>query len=134
MRMKKKLLITFIIISAFLAGCGANSTQPDTAQSKDAYIHEIPSKEPLNEEEKALDKALSKMKEEASALYDSKEPYGMVRYDDEACLESDMHRFCRALPKGAELHSQIEDLKELLDAYRSGDLKERNLRPITNKR
>ncbi len=35
---------------------------------------------------------------------------------------------------GAELRSQIEDLKELLDAYRSGDLKERNLRPITNKR
>ena len=35
---------------------------------------------------------------------------------------------------GAELQSQIEDLKELLDAYRSGDLKERNLRPITNKR
>ena len=35
---------------------------------------------------------------------------------------------------GVELQSQIEDLKELLDAYRSGDLKERNLRPITNKR
>ena len=35
---------------------------------------------------------------------------------------------------GTELKSQIEDLKELLDAYRSGDLKERNLRPITNKR
>ncbi len=34
---------------------------------------------------------------------------------------------------GAELRSQIEDLKELLDAYRSGDIKERNLRPITNK-
>ena len=35
---------------------------------------------------------------------------------------------------GAELRSQIEDLKELLDAYRSGDIKERNIRPITNKR
>ena len=35
---------------------------------------------------------------------------------------------------GVELQSQIEDLKELLEAYRSGDLKERNLRPITNKR
>ena len=35
---------------------------------------------------------------------------------------------------GTELQAQIEDLKELLDAYRSGDLKERNLRPITNKR
>ena len=35
---------------------------------------------------------------------------------------------------GVELQSQIDDLKELLDAYRSGDLKERNLRPITNKR
>ncbi len=35
---------------------------------------------------------------------------------------------------GIELQSQIDDLKELLDAYRSGDLKERNLRPITNKR
>ena len=35
---------------------------------------------------------------------------------------------------GIELQSQIADLKELLDAYRSGDLKERNLRPITNKR
>ena len=35
---------------------------------------------------------------------------------------------------GVELQSQIEDLKELLDAYRSGDLKERTLRPITNKR
>ena len=35
---------------------------------------------------------------------------------------------------GTELKSQIEDLKELLEAYRSGDLKERNLRPITNKR
>ena len=35
---------------------------------------------------------------------------------------------------GVELQSQIDDLKDLLDAYRSGDLKERNLRPITNKR
>ena len=35
---------------------------------------------------------------------------------------------------GIELQSQIDDLKELLDAYRSGDIKERNLRPITNKR
>ena len=35
---------------------------------------------------------------------------------------------------GTELKSQIEDLKELLDAYRSGDIKERNIRPITNKR
>ena len=35
---------------------------------------------------------------------------------------------------GIELQSQIDDLKELLDAYRSGELKERNLRPITNKR
>ena len=34
---------------------------------------------------------------------------------------------------GVELKSQIEDLKELLDAYRSGDIKERNIRPITNK-
>ena len=35
---------------------------------------------------------------------------------------------------GIELQSQIDDLKELLEAYRAGDLKERNLRPITNKR
>ena len=35
---------------------------------------------------------------------------------------------------GTELQAQIEDLKELLDAYRSGDIKERNIRPITNKR
>ena len=35
---------------------------------------------------------------------------------------------------GTELQSQIDDLKELLNAYRSGDLKERSLRPITNKR
>lgn len=35
---------------------------------------------------------------------------------------------------GAELQTQIDDLKELLEAYLSGDLKERNLRPITNKR
>ena len=35
---------------------------------------------------------------------------------------------------GEELRSQIEDLKELLDAYRSGDIKERTLHPITNKR
>lgn len=35
--------------------------------------------------------------------------------------------------KGAELQSQINDLKELLLAYRNGDIKERDWRPITNK-
>jgi fructose-1,6-bisphosphatase-3 len=35
---------------------------------------------------------------------------------------------------GVELQTQIEDLKDLLDAYRSGEIKERNIRPITNKR
>ena len=119
--MKKKLLTTFIILSAFLAGCGGNLAEPDAAQNKDAYIHEIPSKETLNEEEKTLDEALSKMKKDASALYDSKEPYGMVRYDDEECLESDLHRFCSALPKGAELHSHestIIDFDRYLDIVR----------------
>lgn len=36
--------------------------------------------------------------------------------------------------KGAELRQQIEDLKLLLYAYRSGLIKERKYRPITNKR
>ncbi len=36
--------------------------------------------------------------------------------------------------KGVELQSQIHDLKELLSAYRNGDIKERDWHPITNKR
>lgn len=35
--------------------------------------------------------------------------------------------------KGAELQAQIDDLKELLLAYRNGDIKERDWHPITNK-
>ena len=35
--------------------------------------------------------------------------------------------------KGAELQAQINDLKELLLAYRNGDIKERDWHPITNK-
>ena len=35
---------------------------------------------------------------------------------------------------GAELMSQVEDLQALLEAYRNGDVKERNIRPITLKR
>ena len=35
--------------------------------------------------------------------------------------------------KGQELQSQINDLKELLKAYRNGDIKEREWRPVTNK-
>lgn len=36
--------------------------------------------------------------------------------------------------KGAELQSQVSDLKQLLLAYRNGDIKERVWHPITNKR
>ena len=36
--------------------------------------------------------------------------------------------------KGAELQSQINDLKQLLHAYRTGEIKERDWHPITNKR
>lgn len=36
--------------------------------------------------------------------------------------------------KGKELRDQIEELKQLLNAYRSGDIKETAWRPITNKR
>ena len=35
--------------------------------------------------------------------------------------------------KGDELRAQIDDLKNLLKAYRSGEIKERAWRPITNK-
>lgn len=35
--------------------------------------------------------------------------------------------------KGAELQAQINDLKELLKAYRNGDIKEREWHPLTNK-
>jgi len=35
---------------------------------------------------------------------------------------------------GTELLQQIEDLKQLLEAYRAGDIKERAMRPFTNKR
>ncbi len=122
MRKNAKLLIAMTMISAVLAGCGADPAPSDNVQNKGAYVHDIPSTETLNEDEKALDEALSKMKEEAASLYDSKEPYGMVRFDDEACLESDLHRFCRALPKGAELHSHestIIDFDRYLDMIRT---------------
>ncbi|MBQ2485392.1 MAG: fructose-bisphosphatase class III, partial [Muribaculaceae bacterium] len=36
--------------------------------------------------------------------------------------------------KGVDLQRQIEDLKQLLRAFRSGLIKERAYRPITNKR
>ena len=36
--------------------------------------------------------------------------------------------------KGRELRRQISELKQLLRAYRHGDIKEREWQPITNKR
>ncbi len=111
-----------LLISVILSGCGATGQTSDIASDRESYIPAIPSDEKLNPQEQELDKALSRMKEEAAALYDEDEPFGTIRYDDEDALTSDLYAFCHALPKGAELHAHEQtliDFDRYLDLIRS---------------
>ena len=57
-----------------------------------------------SEEMLMLDRYLSDLKSGADALYEDSEVYGIVGWEKESAANSRLHEFCRALPKGAELH------------------------------
>ena len=58
-----------------------------------------------SEEMISLDRYLTKLKAEADALYEDTEVYGIVGWEKESVEKSGLFEFCRALPKGAELHA-----------------------------
>lgn len=57
----------------------------------------------LSDEEKALDVALSALKQEYKSQYDIV-PYHMPVLEDEKMWQSRLYDFCKALPKGSDLH------------------------------
>lgn len=60
----------------------------------------------LTESEEVLDKLLTEMKAEAVALFADGSPYGINDWSKPAVSESRLFRFCKALPKGADLHAR----------------------------
>ena len=61
--------------------------------------------EPESEIMLSLDRHLTDLKAEADALYEDSEVYGIVGWEKESAVNTGLHNFCKALPKGAELHA-----------------------------
>ena len=58
-----------------------------------------------SEEMSSLNRYLTELKAEADALYEDTEVYGIVGWEKESAGKSGLFDFCKALPKGAELHA-----------------------------
>lgn len=61
--------------------------------------------ETLSAEEQAVDALLAEMKEEADRCYDGSTAFGLIAGPESPAAKSRLFDFCRALPKGGELHT-----------------------------
>ena len=58
-----------------------------------------------SEEMLLADRYLTELKAEADALYEDAEVYGTAGWEKESAGKTRLYEFCKALPKGAELHT-----------------------------
>ena len=101
-------LVIVLLVSFAVAETPANG-------NKDEFKTPFPVTGTLSEAEEKLDAVLTRMKQEADKLYPPTVPYALIDWD-ESLVHEGLRRFCRELPKGADLH--IHDDKVIpMDRY-----------------
>lgn len=106
---KSRIGIILVILSTVLviSGCGAKSPQ---ASTREDFIPSIPYAEELSEDEQKADAILTEMKQEADALYTAGMPYAIPEWSDSSYADTKLYGFCKALPKGADLHGHDDTM------------------------
>lgn len=99
---KIRTAILLLITTMLLAGLAA--AEPFAPESREDFRETIQTKVTLSEDEKKLDAVLIRMKQEADQLYPENIPYALVDWGDDSPVHEGLHRFCRELPKGGDLH------------------------------
>lgn len=123
-----------ILLSALLALC-AISAGAEKAFDMEAYQAERAqwfgseaADRELTAEEQAVDALLPAMKAEADALYTKSTGYGLVTAGNPEAAQTDLFAFCKALPKGGELHTHdytaipFITFVDILVNYEGGDV------------
>ena len=98
---KMRIAGIFFLVIVLLASF-ALAEAPENV-NREEYKTPFPVTGTLSEEEKKLDAALTRMKQEADKLYPPTATYALVDWD-ESLVHEGLRRFCRELPKGADLH------------------------------
>ena len=101
-----KKLVYLIIVSLILAGC--TTSKPSSQIDEHSYEPSYPTDMILLENEKIVDDKLSKMKQEATALYSDNIPFAIIDWNDDTPIHEELRNFCKDLPKGGDLHVHDE--------------------------
>ena len=102
----KRTVIAILLVMALTAGCG--QTAVPVAEHKTEYGAGSSTTEALSESEKIVDEKLARMKLEADAMYPSTVSYGIIDWGEKATVHEELYDFCKALPKGGDLHIHDE--------------------------
>ena len=103
---------------------GAEDHEADRA----FWLGSAPADRSLSAKEQAVDALLSDMKAQADTYYAQSIGYGLVAAGNPEAAESDLFAFCKALPKGGELHSHdftaasLDSVIDLLIDYQGGEV------------
>ena len=111
----KKIKTAIILLLAALLLAGSAFAETSETVSREEFKTPFPVTGTLSEDEKKLDAVLTRMKQEADKLYPSTVPYALIDWD-ESLVHEGLRRFCRELPKGADLHTH-DDKVIPMDRY-----------------
>ncbi len=114
----------FGIIMSLLFSASAQSslTVPDTDPEEISFVEEsdeaffLSPTFSLSKEEMAAEDKLTRIKREADALYPETIPYGIVDWNEASPVNKELYDFCKALPKGGDLHVH-DELSIPIDEY-----------------
>ena len=110
--MRRVLAVLIVIACLMSTACMGDALAVENAGNQEylqertahAEANQYQSDVSLSEEEIQLDKKLAEWKAEYLASYDGDVPYNMPVRNDETIWNSKLYAFCKALPKGSDLH------------------------------
>ena len=102
---KISLLLAFALLLSVCAAAAAADFDVDAylAEREKLLVRDWVDSD-LSDQERAVDALLLSMKQEADSLYTGEYGYGLIAGGVSEAVESDLYAFCRALPKGGDLH------------------------------
>ena len=107
---KNKKAVCLIVVLLMAVGCAmaveCSASQPQV--DRKTYESSYPTEEVLSENEKIVDEKLSRMKEEAAALYSENTPFAIIDWNEDTPIHEGLRNFCKDLPKGGDLHVHDE--------------------------
>lgn len=110
---KMRIAGIFFLVIVFLVSFAFAETPENV--SREEFKTPFPVTGKLSEDEEKLDSVLTRMKHEADKLYAPTVPYALIDWD-ESLVHEGLRRFCRELPKGADLHAH-DDKVIPMDRY-----------------